>query len=94
MAAGCSVIGGGWVEPTERVCDDMEVSGEKERGAMLLVGQWQCAWLVKVKLPVRSLRSRRESFWWRRQIRLSSLGWLVQTRSDLIHPMASHHLFN
>jgi len=26
---------GGWAEPIERVCEEMDVSGEKEGGAML-----------------------------------------------------------
>lgn len=28
-------IGGGWTEPVERVCEEMEASGENEGGAML-----------------------------------------------------------
>jgi hypothetical protein len=34
-ADGWSSICGGWAEPIERVCEEMDVSGEKEGGAML-----------------------------------------------------------
>lgn len=34
-ADGWSSMGGGWAEPMERVCEEMDVSGEKEGGAML-----------------------------------------------------------
>jgi hypothetical protein len=42
MVAGCKVIGGGWVELTESVWEDMEVSGENEGGAILLVAKAGC----------------------------------------------------
>ena len=32
----CMSISGGWKEPAESVCEDIEASGEKEGGAMLL----------------------------------------------------------
>ena len=35
-AAGGSSIGGGGAEPSERVCEEMDVSGEKEGCAILL----------------------------------------------------------
>jgi hypothetical protein len=35
LAEGCRSIGGGCAEAAERVCEDMEVSGEKDGGAIL-----------------------------------------------------------
>lgn len=35
LAEGCRSIGGGCAEAAERVCDEMDVSGEKDGGAIL-----------------------------------------------------------
>jgi hypothetical protein len=56
-------MGGGWVEPMERVCEEIDVSGEWEGGAMLWISirGW---WWVNAQMVAQKFAPADELFWW------------------------------
>ena len=62
-AVGGSSMGGGCAEPIERVCEEIDVSGEWEGGAMLWMSGrgW---WWVNALMVALKFAPAAELFWW------------------------------